>query len=133
MTAALDGGTASVLCQYDRDRFDPVTLASVSAFHTRQVAAATYYADAVLRICRQYAPPGIRIAVAAEAGQRPQADATKWPGGELGMVWGPEPLVPPPKPGIAALTFLLVEVAERFRGGVRSAHAVHAGAGRRRR
>jgi hypothetical protein len=26
------------------------------------VTAATYYADAVLRICRQYAPPGIRIA-----------------------------------------------------------------------
>jgi hypothetical protein len=62
LTAALDGGTASVLCQYDRDRFDPVTLASVSAFHTRLVTAATYYADAVLRICRQYAPPGIRIA-----------------------------------------------------------------------
>jgi anti-anti-sigma regulatory factor len=58
----LSGGTASVLCQYDRGRFDPVTLASVSAFHTRSVAAATYYADAVLRICRQYAPPGIRIA-----------------------------------------------------------------------
>ena len=38
------------------------TLASVSAFHTRSVAAATYYADALLRICRQYAPPGIRIA-----------------------------------------------------------------------
>jgi anti-anti-sigma regulatory factor len=26
------------------------------------VAAASYYADAVLRICRQYAPPGVRIA-----------------------------------------------------------------------
>jgi anti-anti-sigma regulatory factor len=62
ITGVLDGGTASVLCQYDRGRFDPVTLASVSAFHTRSVAAATYYADAVLRICRQYAPPGIRIA-----------------------------------------------------------------------
>ncbi len=58
----LGDGTASVLCQYDRSRFDPVTLASVSAFHTRSVAAATYHADAVLRICRQYAPPGIRIA-----------------------------------------------------------------------
>ena len=53
---------ASVLCQYDRDRFDPVTLASVAGFHTRSVAAATYYADALLRICRQYAPPGIRAA-----------------------------------------------------------------------
>ncbi|HEY6789801.1 MAG TPA: MEDS domain-containing protein [Trebonia sp.] len=62
IAAALGGGTASVLCQYDRGRFDPVTLASVAGFHTRSVAAATYYADAVLRICRQYAPPGIRIA-----------------------------------------------------------------------
>jgi hypothetical protein len=60
--AALAGTTASVLCQYDRDRFDPVTLASVAAFHTRSVATATYHAEAVLRICRQYAPPGIRIA-----------------------------------------------------------------------
>jgi anti-anti-sigma regulatory factor len=60
--AALAGTTASVLCQYDRDRFDPVTLASVAAFHTRSVTTATYHADAVLRICRQYAPPGIRIA-----------------------------------------------------------------------
>ncbi len=41
---------------------NPVTLASVAAFHTRSVAAATYHADPVLRICRQYAPPGIRIA-----------------------------------------------------------------------
>jgi anti-anti-sigma regulatory factor len=62
IAAALDGGTASVLCQYDRGRFDPITLASVAGFHTRSVAAATYHADAVLRICRQYAPPGIRIA-----------------------------------------------------------------------
>jgi anti-anti-sigma regulatory factor len=62
IAAALAGTTASVLCQYDRERFDPVTLASVAAFHTRQVAAATYHADPVLRICRQYAPPGIRIA-----------------------------------------------------------------------
>jgi len=62
IAAALAGSTASVLCQYDRERFDAVTLASVASFHTRQVAAATYHADAVLRICRQYAPPGIRIA-----------------------------------------------------------------------
>jgi anti-anti-sigma regulatory factor len=62
ITAALAGTTVSVLCQYDRERFDPVTLATVTAFHTRSVAAATYYADAVLRICRQYAPPGIRLA-----------------------------------------------------------------------
>jgi anti-anti-sigma regulatory factor len=54
--------TVSVLCQYDRERFDPVTLASVAGLHTRSVAAATYHADAMLRICRQYAPPGIRLA-----------------------------------------------------------------------
>jgi anti-anti-sigma regulatory factor len=62
IAAALAGTAASVLCQYDRDRFDAVTLASVAAFHTRAVATASYHADAVLRICRQYAPPGIRIA-----------------------------------------------------------------------
>ncbi len=53
---------ATMLCQYDRERFDPVTLACVAPTHTRSVAAATYHADALLRICRQYAPPGIRIA-----------------------------------------------------------------------
>jgi anti-anti-sigma regulatory factor len=62
VAAALGGSTVSVLCQYDRENFDPVTLATVSAFHTCSVAAATYYADAMLRICRQYAPPGIRLA-----------------------------------------------------------------------
>jgi anti-anti-sigma regulatory factor len=62
IAAALAGTTVTVLCQYDRERFDPVTLASVAAFHTRSVAAATYHADALLRICRQYAPPGIRLA-----------------------------------------------------------------------
>jgi anti-anti-sigma regulatory factor len=62
VAAALAGTASSVLCQYDRERFDPVTLATVAGFHTRSVAAATYHADPVLRICRQYAPPGIRIA-----------------------------------------------------------------------
>jgi anti-anti-sigma regulatory factor len=62
VAAVLAGTAVSVLCQYDRERFDPVTLASVAAFHTRSVAAATYHADALLRICRQYAPPGIRLA-----------------------------------------------------------------------
>jgi len=52
----------SVLCGYDRERFDPVTLASVAPFHSRAVAAATYHDDPVLRICRQYLPPGIRLA-----------------------------------------------------------------------
>jgi anti-anti-sigma regulatory factor len=62
LAAAVAGPAVSVLCQYDRERFDPVTLASVAAFHTRSVAAATYHADVMLRICRQYAPPGIRLA-----------------------------------------------------------------------
>jgi len=62
VAAAVAGTTVSVLCQYDRERFDPVTLASVAGFHTRSVAAATYHADVMLRICRQYAPPGIRLA-----------------------------------------------------------------------
>jgi anti-anti-sigma regulatory factor len=62
IAAAVAGTRASVLCQYDRERFDPVTLASVAPFHTRSVAAATYHADVMLRICRQYAPPGIRLA-----------------------------------------------------------------------
>jgi anti-anti-sigma regulatory factor len=62
VAAALAGTAVSVLCQYDRARFDPVTLATVAAFHTCSVAAATYHADATVRICRQYAPPGIRLA-----------------------------------------------------------------------
>ncbi|WP_170223119.1 MEDS domain-containing protein [Nonomuraea turkmeniaca] len=62
IAATLAGAGAAVLCQYDRERFDPVTLASVSGYHTRSVAAATYHRDALLRICRQYAPPGIRLA-----------------------------------------------------------------------
>ena len=62
IAAVLAGSSGAVLCQYDREKFNPVTLASVAGFHTRSVAAATYYADPLLRICRQYAPPGIRIA-----------------------------------------------------------------------
>ncbi len=62
VAAALAGTSVSVLCQYDRERFDPVTLASVGNSHTRSVAAATYHASVMLRICRQYAPPGIRLA-----------------------------------------------------------------------
>ncbi|MEV0383160.1 MEDS domain-containing protein [Nonomuraea sp. NPDC050643] len=62
IAATLAGTNAAVLCQYDRARFDPITLASISGFHTRSVAAATYHHDPLLRICRQYAPPGIRLA-----------------------------------------------------------------------
>jgi anti-anti-sigma factor len=39
-----------------------VTLAFATATHPRTVAAAVYYEDPVLRICRQHSPPGIRLA-----------------------------------------------------------------------
>jgi anti-anti-sigma regulatory factor len=58
----LADGRATAVCQYDRHRFDPVTLASVAAAHSRAVAAVTYHDDALLRICRQHVPPGIRLA-----------------------------------------------------------------------
>ena len=72
IAAAVGGAGLSALCAYDRDRFDPVTLASVTPWHSHSVAAPTYHADPVLRICRQYVPPGIRLAgeldfVAAES------------------------------------------------------------------
>jgi anti-anti-sigma regulatory factor len=51
-----------LVCQYDRDRFDAVTLAFAARTHPKTVAARVYYEDAILRICRQYSPPGIRMA-----------------------------------------------------------------------
>jgi anti-anti-sigma regulatory factor len=62
IAAAVSGASMSVLCGYDRERFDPVTLALIAPFHSHAVAAATYYDDPVLRICRQYVPPGVRLA-----------------------------------------------------------------------
>src|SRR6185437_14207884 len=62
VVAAVADSRVTILCQYDREKFDPVTLASVTPLHTRSFATATYHADALLRICRQYAPPGIRLA-----------------------------------------------------------------------
>lgn len=62
VAGTLADSNVTMLCQYDRERFDPVTLASIAPWHTHAVAAATYHADAVLRICRQYAPPGVRLA-----------------------------------------------------------------------
>jgi anti-anti-sigma factor len=53
---------ATVVCQYDRVGFDAVSLAGSSAAHGRAVAAVTYHSDAVLRICRQHVPPGVRVA-----------------------------------------------------------------------
>jgi anti-anti-sigma regulatory factor len=55
-------GRLTAVCQYDRETFDAVTLAFASATHARAVAAAVYYEDPVLRICRQHMPPGIRLA-----------------------------------------------------------------------
>jgi len=55
-------GRATAVCQYDRECFDPVTLSSITAAHSRVVAAVTYFDDALLRVCRQHIPPGIRVA-----------------------------------------------------------------------
>jgi hypothetical protein len=55
-------GRLTAICQYDRDGFDPVTLAFAAQAHPKTVAAVAYHDDALLRICRQHRPPGIRIA-----------------------------------------------------------------------
>jgi hypothetical protein len=55
-------GRLCLICQYDRDRFDAVTLAFAAKAHPKTVAARVYYEHPVLRICRQYSPPGVRIA-----------------------------------------------------------------------
>ena len=52
----------TAICQYDREIFDAVTLTLAAGAHPLAVAAAVYYEDPVLRICRQHAPPGIRLA-----------------------------------------------------------------------
>jgi anti-anti-sigma regulatory factor len=53
---------ATAVCQYDRQGFDTVSLASVTATHQRTVAAVVYHEDPILRICRQHVPPGVRLA-----------------------------------------------------------------------
>jgi anti-anti-sigma regulatory factor len=55
-------GRLTTVCQYDRQQFDQVTLAFAAKAHPRAVAAAVYYEDPLLRICRQHAPPGVRLA-----------------------------------------------------------------------
>ena len=55
-------GRLTVVCQYNRDNFDPVTLAFVADAHPKTVAAVAYYDTPLLRICRQHRPPGIRLA-----------------------------------------------------------------------
>lgn len=60
--AVFHDGRLTAICRYDRQTFDAVTLAFAAAAHARTVAAAVYYEDPVLRICRQHTPPGIRLA-----------------------------------------------------------------------
>jgi len=55
-------GRLTAICEYDRESFDPVTLAYASRVHPRTVAATVYHEDPVLRICRQHVPPGVRVA-----------------------------------------------------------------------
>jgi len=56
-----DGGLTA-MCEYDREAFDPVTLACAARVHPQAVTATVYYDDPVLRICRQHVPPGVRVA-----------------------------------------------------------------------
>jgi anti-anti-sigma regulatory factor len=55
-------GRLTVICQYDRDSFDAVTLAFAAQAHAKTVAALAYYDTPLTRICRQHRPPGLRIA-----------------------------------------------------------------------
>src|SRR2546430_1503054 len=59
---AASGTGPTVLWQYDRDRFDPVTLMAAAQARHHTVAAAVYHDDGLLRVCRQYRPPGLRLA-----------------------------------------------------------------------
>lgn len=55
-------GRLCLICQYDRDRFDAVTLAFAANAHPTTLAAQVYYDHPLLRVCRQYSPPGVRVA-----------------------------------------------------------------------
>lgn len=55
-------GQVCVICQYDRERFDEVTLAFAASLHPKTVAATVYHESVLLRVCRQYSPSGVRIA-----------------------------------------------------------------------
>jgi anti-anti-sigma regulatory factor len=61
-SALFGDGQLTVICQYDRDGFDPVTLAFAADAHPKTVAALAYYDTPLARICRQHRPPGIRLA-----------------------------------------------------------------------
>jgi hypothetical protein len=75
-------GRLTAICQYDRQAFDPVTLAFAARVHPRTVAATVYHEDPVLRICRQHVPPGVRVAgeldyTRAEALSKAPAEAVR--------------------------------------------------------
>jgi anti-anti-sigma factor len=55
-------GKFTAICEYNRESFDPVTLAYAARVHPRTVAATVYHEDPTLRICRQHVPPGVRVA-----------------------------------------------------------------------
>jgi anti-anti-sigma regulatory factor len=59
-------GRLAAICQYDRTRFDSVTLALAAELHPRAVAATIYHEDPVLRVCRQHSPAGVRMAGEAD-------------------------------------------------------------------
>jgi hypothetical protein len=62
-------GRLTAICEYDRDSFDPVTLAYATRVHPRTVAATVYHEDPALRICRQHVPPGVRAAGELDQGR----------------------------------------------------------------
>lgn len=71
MADLFSDGRLSVICQYDRDRFDAVTLAFAATAHSKTVAAQVYHDGPLLRICRQYSPPGVRVAGELDYRQQP--------------------------------------------------------------
>lgn len=62
VNALFDDDPLTAICQYDRERFDTVTLAAAAKSHRYAVAATVYFEDPILRVCRQHSPPGIRVA-----------------------------------------------------------------------
>ncbi|NUT34698.1 MAG: hypothetical protein HOV79_16685 [Hamadaea sp.] len=67
-------GRLCMICEYDRERFDAVTLAFAAKAHDKTVAALAYHDDPLLRICRQYSPPGVRIAGELDYRHLPELD-----------------------------------------------------------
>jgi anti-anti-sigma factor len=62
VNALFTDGRLIGICQYDRERFDAVTLAAMAEAHPKAVAATIYHEDPILRVCRQHVPPGLRVA-----------------------------------------------------------------------